>query len=870
MLSSRNPFLVAVLLLLAVVVVVVQSGMDMGGTKKEFIEFLSSAGALSAKQSTFLLQNFLIEDEDEATLTNERFNEAISMISDELRNYLLDEVESGDMDYSVGRYVASVFGIDFGVSSEVMRQASSDAALANYNGNGNVELLGRSDPDPVPPGTVFGVNSKKYNGIWGYAVGEREYALQCNSNGLHIIDITNAPNTFRVQFIPMPGGTTWRDVETYEAEDGVTYAYVAAQNQGNLWVVNLSYISGTIPHNQDENPIPKEGYVDRGRRNDGHTVSINNGLLFLNTAYPNKGCQIFDLKADPWDPPFIKQYGGLFDFGGTDLFAFKDCHDSIAKSNVNIQGSTKDILFAADGNSGRFRIVDLENVRERGGLEVIGETRAVGNSYAHFNVVTEDMKYLIGFDEFDTYDISIYDISDMSNPVFKRFLQYSQDDLASARVHNGQVRGDYLFVAYYEAGFRVFDISGLPDTITEVGKYETFRDPEGTASSLPTIRDTFDGGWNVYSYLPSGKVLHSDTRNGLFIFQVGPVAPSPPTAPSLVSTLPPVSLPTGEITTCKDFVSWSDQFGFDCAFYGRSGCVLAGLFDDENGVSANEACCACGGGVKDENTSSTPAPAPVSTSPPVSTAPISVAPISVAPTPAPGLPFCFSGSSLVQVEDKGLVSMKDLQVGDSILVDDGRYERIYSFGHLDRTRKASFLKLETTSSTIEISANHLLFVEGETNAIPAGQVKIGDNLIHVRGDKSMVTSIENVQRIGLYAPFTPSGNLIVNNLLASNFVALDESQMTVEIMGIHFNWHWLAHKFEFPHRLVCHYLSYCTSESYNEAGISNWVSASHKMSISVLQLSGFWFSILKNTILLFVVFVFSIFSVLEGVVGNFF
>merc|ERR1712048_556821 len=168
------------------------------------------------------------------------------------------------------------------------------------------------------------------------------------------------------------------------------------------------------------------------------------------------------------------------------------------------------------------------------------------------------MKYLIGFDEFDTYDMSVYDIGDLSNPVFKRFFQYSQDNLASARVHNGQVRGNYLFVAYYEAGFRVFDISGLPNTITEVGKYETFRDPEGTSSSLPSIQGTYDGGWNVHSYLPSGKMLHSDTRNGLFVFEIGtgtPISPIPaispeiPSIPSRVPTLAPTKLVPTETPT---------------------------------------------------------------------------------------------------------------------------------------------------------------------------------------------------------------------------------------------------------------------------------------------------------------------------------
>jgi len=543
-----NRFFVSLLLTL---VGSIRGGMDMGGTKKDFIELLSAAGSLSAAQAIYIRDNFLVffEDEDEATLTNVRSGEEITVdLAADLRFYLEREVENETMDYSIARYTASVFGIEFSEVGDnpIMRQAMSGVATADYAGNGNVRLFGRSDPDPVPTGTNFGVNSKKYNGIWGYATGDREYALQCNSNGLHIIDVTVASDIFRVQFIPMPGGTTWRDVETYEASDGITYAYVAAQNRGELWVVNLSYLSSTIPHDTDEDPIPSEGgYVNRGRMDDGHTVSVYNGLLFLNTASPNRGCQILDLREDPWDPPFIKAYSSGF-FG---FFNGKDCHDSIAKANVDVgNGVRKDILISSDGNSGRFRIADLENVRDRGNLRVIGETPAVANSYAHFNVVTEDMKYLIGFDEFDSYDMSVYDISDVTNPRFLRFLQYSDDDIASARVHNGQVRGDYLFVAYYEAGFRVFDLSGLPDTIAEVGKYETYRDPDQNGGNLAAIQGDFNGGWNVYSYLPSGKVLHSDMNNGLFVFEIEgddsstlPTTPAPTTTGGTPASPAPVS-----------------------------------------------------------------------------------------------------------------------------------------------------------------------------------------------------------------------------------------------------------------------------------------------------------------------------------------
>ena len=110
-------------------------------------------------------------------------------------------------------------------------------------------LLGRLDPQPPSP--YYGDNSSTgmlYNGIWAYAVGSREYALQSNSFGLHIIDVTNPTAPFRVQFIDMSGGVIppkgriWREVSTnLDSISGKTYAYIGAQSSGNFWVVDVRW-----------------------------------------------------------------------------------------------------------------------------------------------------------------------------------------------------------------------------------------------------------------------------------------------------------------------------------------------------------------------------------------------------------------------------------------------------------------------------------------------------------------------------------------------------------------------------------------------------------------------------------------------------
>jgi hypothetical protein len=53
--------------------------------------------------------------------------------------------------------------------------------------------------------------------------------------------------------------------------------------------------------------------------------------------------------------------------------------------------------------------------------------------------------------------------------------------------------------------------------------------------------------------------------------------------------------------------------------------------------------------------------------------------------------FCFSGDSEVQVKGEGPVPMRDLKIGDEILVGDENYDSIYSFGHYKPNAEADYL-----------------------------------------------------------------------------------------------------------------------------------------------------------------------------------
>ncbi len=436
----------------------------------------------------------------------------------QLVRWLDGEVRRKKLSRDVNLYVKALLGL---AAPDLAPRA---AAPASYTGNGNVTLLGRADVQPPSP--YYGDNSSTgtlYNGIWGYSTGSREYALQCNSFGLHIIDVTDPAAPFRVQHIDMSGGVSppkgliWRDVDIHrDPASGKTYAYVGAQSNGNFWVVDLSYLSGSVPQGVDSNPIPPAGIADRGRTNYGHTVFVNQdlGLLFLNTANnaSTLGCQIFDLLQDPFNPPLLPSWTG----------SGRDCHDSFSRSNVPGSGG-KDLLYSAEGYAIRYRILDITNVRTGATPTLVGESATVSGIYAHSNWLDDDSHYLYAFEEFNVRDIGVYDVSNPASPVQVTSFQYSGDATANSRIHNGQVRGKYLITAYYEAGLRVFDISN-PANPVEVGKYESWRDPDGDGTFNRTITGAYNGAWNIHVFLPSGNVLLSDMKSGTFIFRVDPVA----------------------------------------------------------------------------------------------------------------------------------------------------------------------------------------------------------------------------------------------------------------------------------------------------------------------------------------------------------
>ena len=174
---------------------------------------------------------------------------------------------------------------------------------------------------------------------------------------------------------------------------------------------------------------------------------------------------------------------------------------------------------------------------------------------------------------------------------------------------------------------------------------------------------------------------------------------------------------------------------------------------------------------------------------------------------------CFSETATVQVKGKGEVAMKDLKLGDAVMTAKNKYEPVYSFGHRKAEMMMDFVQIYTADDAaglLEMTGNHMIMVadnRGRGKATRADQLQVGDRLLNVEGEKQItVTLIEGTQKKGLYMPLTPSGQIVVNNVLASNYISIsDTAPGVVEHSQMFFpmNEQTLSHWWMSPVRMLC-------------------------------------------------------------------
>ena len=167
----------------------------------------------------------------------------------------------------------------------------------------------------------------------------------------------------------------------------------------------------------------------------------------------------------------------------------------------------RQICFAA--NETAMRIVD---VTDKASPVPIATASHPGTAYVHQGWLTEDQRYLYVNDELDeivgTVDRTrtlIYDVAELDDPILVG--EHFGPDQATD--HNLYIEGTRAYLANYQAGFRVLDISD-PESPVEIGWFDTTPYGENPPGFL-------GGAWTAWPFFESGMIIVSSMNEGLFI-----------------------------------------------------------------------------------------------------------------------------------------------------------------------------------------------------------------------------------------------------------------------------------------------------------------------------------------------------------------
>ena len=381
--------------------------------------------------------------------------------------------------------VATRSYVDPGLSPGVPYYYRLEAQTANHTVR-DISLESSSVPTPTSHRlNLEGLwnGRSDYGDVWGYTAPEgAEYALlNVRGAGLSIIDI-NGDQPVEIGFAAAlaDGYPDAKDVKVYDH-----YAILVNEN-APAQVIDLA---------DPANPLTVATiFVGDPAGNGGaHNAFVEGQYLYITGGHENQqGVHIYDL-ADPENPLLL---GGLHNYYYHDIYV------------------RNDTAYASAGFNG----VDVLDLADKSNPVRIGNISYAGQ-WAHNSWTTDDGNYLIVGDENGSGQWTrVFDIRDLSKPVKVADIIIDPN----ATVHNSYVAGDYLYIAHYTEGLRIWDISD-PTQPVEAAYFDTY---------LPND-SRFGGVWSVYPYFASGKIVVSDRSSGLIVFTADATLGVDPPAPGV-------------------------------------------------------------------------------------------------------------------------------------------------------------------------------------------------------------------------------------------------------------------------------------------------------------------------------------------------
>jgi len=375
----------------------------------------------------------------------------------------------------------------FRTLSCIVLLASAGLAQADFN----VTRLAMSD------------DHGSYSNIWGYVAPDgREYALLGGRDGTVIYNASDPLHPYEVGYF-VGVHCLWRELKAYGH-----YVYAVNDCSGGVEVIDML---------DPEHPVLVNTFGVSLLKH-AHTVQVDQQTGKLYACGTDAGLAIYDLLANPVNPPLVTTWNGQGIPSGPGLSGYS--HDLYVRDGLAHVGMIQDGYYA------------ILNVSALPAISVVSATQSP-QSFTHSTWTTDNGNTVVLADETaGIRNLSLWDITDKTQPELIASLGQGGFTIP----HNPYILGNVVHTSYYELGYIAWDITN-PAAPVKIGQFET--------SPPPPFPSLATGAWGCYPFQPSGFIYMSDIKLGLQILKLNKPVPADPGGRPTVSEIWPEKIGTG-------------------------------------------------------------------------------------------------------------------------------------------------------------------------------------------------------------------------------------------------------------------------------------------------------------------------------------
>ena len=384
------------------------------------------------------------------------------------------------------------------------RRCSEDGIVAGFD-CADVDLVSF-----LPAHEVGGSRGIMVSDIWGWVDPRtgREYAILGRFDGTSFIDVTDAGNPVYLGDLPLTEGAMpnlWRDMKVY-----ADHTFIVADNAGEhgIQVFDLTRLRDVT-----DPPVEFDEDAHYAEFHSAHNIVINEESGFAYVVGGSGGGQtcggalhMVDIR-DPLNPTFAGCYADP-DTGNAGSGGYTHDAQCVTYRGPDADYAGREVCFnASAAKLGIGDVTDKDNPRP------IANASHPNVAFSHQGWLSEDQRYFYLNDELDEIQglatgtrTLVWDVQDLDEPVLVR--EFVQDNPATD--HNLYVRGDFMYQSNYVSGLRIFDISDPENPV-----------PAGFFDTVPGSPDQpgFAGSFSNYPFFPSGNIIVSSMREGMFVLR---------------------------------------------------------------------------------------------------------------------------------------------------------------------------------------------------------------------------------------------------------------------------------------------------------------------------------------------------------------